>query len=350
MSLLQNEVWDMYFKETLIEVVKKSKRSIITYCINTIFILVFYYLLIGIKDVIYPLFVSMVILLVYIFIEVIFYKDLSHKLDIAKNSPDYEEESNNKIFNIISSLHRDYNKKLHTIDQKYKEKLSFFSQWIHNMKTSSTIIDLACEKGFNKDSKKRILKDIKDENQRLKSNLEQGLNFLRLDDFSKDYAIDEVSVYDMVCNVINSKKRDFIYNGIYPRVELDKKLSVYTDVKWCSYIIDQIINNSIKYSPKNSSKYIRITGKRNEETTSLIIEDEGIGIDKEDICRVFQPFFTGNNGRQNNNSTGIGLYMVKKISESLKHSVEIKSQRNKGTLVIITFTRPTQFTSNLSKL
>ncbi|MCT4592960.1 MAG: sensor histidine kinase [Anaeromicrobium sp.] len=336
----------MYLKEILIEVLKRSKRSIITYCINTIFILGFYYLLIGIEAITYPFFVSILILLVYIFVEVISYKELCHKLHIAKNSPDYEDESDDKIFNIISSLHRNYNKKLHTIDQKYKEKLFFFSQWIHNMKTSSTIIDLACEKGFHKDFNQRILKDIKDENERLKSNLEQGLNFLRLDDFAKDYAIDEVSVHDMVCNVINSKKRDFIYNGVYPKVELDKRLSVYTDVKWCSYIIHQIINNSIKYSPKNSSKYIRISGKRNEETTSLIIEDEGLGIDKEHISRVFEPFFTGNNGRKNSNSTGIGLYMVKKICESLKHSVQIKSQRNKGTSVIITFIHP----NNLLKM
>ncbi|MCY6372067.1 sensor histidine kinase [Clostridium ganghwense] len=330
----------MSFKETLIDVLKKCKRSLITYCINTIFILVFYYLLIGTKDVIYPFFISSIILLIYIFIEFISYKEFSYKLDIAQNSPDYEDISNNKVFSIISNLHKEYNKNLYAIEQKYKEKLSFFSQWIHNMKTSSTIIDLACEKGLNQDSKESVLKDIKDENEKLKSNLEQGLNFLRLDDFSKDYAINEVNIYDMVYNVINSKKRDFIYHGIFPKVDLDRNLSVHTDLKWCSYMIDQIIGNAIKYSSKNSNKFVRVTVKSNEDGISLIIADEGIGIDKEDISRVFEPFFTGKNGRKYNNSTGIGLYMVKKISESLKHRVEIKSQKNIGTSVIITFIRP----------
>ena len=344
MLLLQNEVWDMYFKETFINVLKKSKRSLITYCINTIFILVFYYLLIGTKDVIYPLFISIIFLIIYIIIEFISYKEFYYKLDIAQNSPDYEDISNDQVFIRISKLHKEYNKRLYTIEQKYKEKLSFFSQWIHNMKTSSTIIDLAYEKGLNKDSKDLVLKDIKDENEKLKSNLEQGLNFLRLYDFSKDYAINEVNVYDMVSNIINSKKRDFIYHGIFPKVDLDRNLSVHTDLKWCRYMIEQIIGNSIKYSSKNSNNFVRITAKNNEDIISLIIADEGIGIDKEDISRVFEPFFTGNNGRRHNHSTGIGLYMVKKISENLNHPVEIKSQKNRGTSVIITFLQP--FTNN----
>lgn len=339
MLLLQNEVSDMSFKETFIDVLKKYKKSLIAYCINTIFILAFYYLLIGTKDVIYPLFISIVILLIYIFIEFVSYKEFCYKLDIAQNSPDYEDISNDQVFIIISNLHKGYNKKLFGIEQKYKEKLSFFSQWIHNMKTSSTIIDLACEKGLNLNSKDLVLKDIKDENEKLKSNLEQGLNFLRLDDFSKDYAINEVNVFNMVSNIINSKKRDFIYHRIFPKIDLDRSLFVHTDLKWCSYIIEQIIDNSIKYSPKNSNKFVRITAKNNEDVISLIIEDEGIGIDKEDISRVFEPFFTGNNGRKHNNSTGIGLYMVKKISENLNHRVEIKSQKNIGTSVIITFIR-----------
>ncbi|WP_432405639.1 sensor histidine kinase [Wukongibacter sp. M2B1] len=330
----------MYFKETFINVLKKCKRSLIIYCINTIFILVFYYLLIGTKDVIYPLFISIVFLIIYIIIEFISYKEFYYKLDMAQNSPDYEDISNDQVFITISKLHKEYNKKLYAIEQKHKEKLSFSSQWIHNMKTSSTIIDLACEKGLNKDSKDWVLRDIKDENEKLKSNLEQGLNFLRLDDFSKDYAINEVNVYDMVSNIINSKKRDFIYHGIFPKMDLDRNLSVYTDLKWCRYMIEQIIGNSIKYSSKNSNKFVRITAKNNQDTISLIIADKGIGIDKEDISRVFEPFFTGNNGRRDNHSTGIGLYMVKKISENLKHPVEIKSQKNIGTSVIITFLQP----------
>lgn len=340
MLLLQNEVWDMYFKATLIDVLKKCKRSLITYCINTIFIFVFYYLLIGAKDIMYPLFISIAILLIHIFIEIILYKEFCYKLDIAQNSPDYQEISNDRVFIIISNLHKEYNKKLFGIEHKYKEKISFFSQWIHNMKTSSTIIDLACEKGLNQDSCQWVLNDIKDENEKLKSNLEQGLNFLRLDDFSKDYAINKVNIYDMVSNIINSKKRDFIYHGIFPKVDLDKNLSIHTDLKWCSYMIGQIIGNSIKYSPKNSNKFVRISAEKSNDAILLIIEDDGIGIDKEDISRVYEPFFTGNNGRKHNNSTGIGLYMVKKISESLKHPVEIKSQKNIGTSVIITFNDP----------
>jgi len=330
----------MSLKEILVEVLKRCKRSVTVYYINTFIILSFFYLLEGTRDIIYPFILSNVIIIVYMIIEFFSCKKFYEKLDIAHKSPDFEDAYGDKSLQVIGFLHRDYNKKLYEQDQKYREKLSFFSQWIHNMKTSSTVIGLACEKGMNGDFDKNILKDIEEENKKLEFNLENGLNVLRLDDFSKDYAIGEIPLYDMVSKVVNSKKRDFIYHGVFPKVKIDRELMVYTDLKWCSYMIEQIISNAIKYSPKNENKLISISAERNQESISLVIEDQGVGMDKEDISRVFQPFFTGNNGRRYSNSTGIGLYMVKKISKKLNHEVDIKSQKNIGTSVSITFIKP----------
>ncbi|WBW96860.1 sensor histidine kinase [Oceanirhabdus sp. W0125-5] len=330
----------MSFKEILVEVLKKCKRSIMVYYINTFIILSFYYLLMGTRDIIYPFILSNVVIIVYIIVEFFLCRQFYKKLYIAQTSPDFQDPNGDKSLQTIRLVHRHYIKKIYKLENKYNEKLSFFSHWIHNMKTSSTVIGLACEKGINGEIDENILHDIEEENKKLEYNLENGLNVLRLDDFSKDYAINEISLYNMVSKVVNSKKRDFIYHGVFPKVNIDKEIIVYTDLKWCSYIIEQIMSNAIKYSPKNEKKLINIWAERNENSISLVIEDQGIGMDKEDISRVFQPFFTGNNGRRYSNSTGIGLYMVKKISEKLNHEVEIKSQKNIGTTVIITFNKP----------
>ena len=99
------------------------------------------------------------------------------------------------------------------------------------------------------------------------------------------------------------------------------------------FILDQIINNSIKYTEINPK--IKIYTSQNKEQIKLIIEDNGIGIDPSDLPRVFDKGFTGINGRKKYNSTGIGLYLAKKLCDKLKHKIKIES--DEGTTVTITF-------------
>lgn len=202
------------------------------------------------------------------------------------------------------------------------------------MKTSVTVIGLACEKSSLSIDFKSCINDIEDENNILKKNLEECLNILRVDDFSRDYIINSCNLNELVNIVVNSKKRDFIYKGVYPKVNIDKDIYVYTDRKWFEYMLGQIISNSIKYS----NDKVEISAKNNiNNTIELLIKDNGIGISKEDLPRVFDPFFTGSNGRRERSATGIGLYMVKVISKKLGHSIEIESEFKYGTSVKITF-------------
>ncbi|WP_147535785.1 ATP-binding protein [Bacillus marasmi] len=102
--------------------------------------------------------------------------------------------------------------------------------------------------------------------------------------------------------------------------------------------MEQILSNAIKYSNVEKSEAIVIDVTEDEEDNVILsIKDEGIGIDAKDINRVFDPFFTGESGRRDRNATGIGLYMVKLISDRLGHKIRIQSQKDKGTTVQITF-------------
>jgi len=205
------------------------------------------------------------------------------------------------------------------------------------MKTSITVIDLACEKDELTNGSNKSIEDIKEENSILKKNLEECLNVLRLDDFSRDYITTSCNLREIVNTVVNSKKRDFIYKGVFPTVSINDDINIYTDKKWCIYMLEQIIANAIKYSEDKKGKKIEIGAVRNSEYIELLIKDEGIGISKEDLPRVFEPFFTGNNGRKERSSTGIGLYMVKIIVKKLGHGISLASQVDNGTEFKIVF-------------
>lgn len=329
----------MSLMELIVKVLQIKKRDLTALLLNSLFIILFYFLLFENSEIIYPLILSGTIILVYFIIETVKYKSFLQKLEESKTSPDYNNSKvdfkEEAVLNIIKEIHNDYLNKIYTLNQKIKTKDTLFSQWIHNMKTSITVIDLACEKSILSKKNNEYIDDIKEENISLKKNLEECLNLLRLEDFSRDYITDPCNLRELVNTAVNSKKRDFIYKSVFPKVNIAENINVYTDKKWCHYMIEQILSNSIKYS--NAGSKIDISAVDNSSKIELIIKDNGIGILEEDLPRVFDPFFTGSNGRNERSSTGIGLYMVKVISKKLGHAVEIESTPLSGTQFKIIF-------------
>lgn len=330
----------MSLMELIVKTFKAKKSDLIILFINTFVVILFYYLLFENSEILYPLALSLFVIFIYFVIEIIKHKNFNDKLIDSKNSPNYKNNNvtflEEEVLNTISDIHKDYQNKLHTLNNQISERDTLFSQWIHNMKTSITVIDLACEKRLLEVSDDKYIEDIKEENNTLRKNLEECLNVLRLDDFSRDYVTDPYNLRDIVNEVVNLKKRDFIYKRVFPKVNIEENLLIYTDKKWFSYMLEQVIANSIKYSKEKSGAIVEIEAKRKEDKIELFIKDSGIGIKEEDLPRVFEPFFTGDNGRKERSATGIGLYMVKLISKKLSHSVEINSQLNKGTIIKIT--------------
>lgn len=326
----------MSLMELIIKVAKVKFRDLIAFTINTLIILLFYFLFFKDSEIVYPLMLSAFIMVVYFIIEVVKYRGFLEKLNDSKNSPNYKLSdlsiNEEEVLDTISEIHSNYLKQIYTLNQQISDRNMLFSQWIHNMKTSVTVIGLACEKSKLSMDSKSCIDDIEEENNILKKNLEECLNILRVDDFSRDYIINSCNLNELVNNVVNSKKRDFIYKGVYPKVNIDKDIYVHTDKKWFEYMLGQIISNAIKYS----NDKVEISAK-NKNTIELLIKDNGIGIVKEDLPRIFDPFFTGSNGRKERSATGIGLYMVKIISKKLGNNIEIESELEYGTSVKITF-------------
>ena len=140
----------------------------------------------------------------------------------------------------------------------------------------------------------------------------------------------------MIKNVAMKNKDMIVENGINFSVN-DVENEVVTDNKWMEFIINQIMSNSFKYMKDHGEKELKIYSEKSEEGVVLHILDNGIGIPKRDLSRVFNKSFTGENGRKYAKSTGMGLYIAKGLCERLGHKIDIESEEGKYTEVRVTF-------------
>jgi hypothetical protein len=241
---------------------------------------------------------------------------------------------NRRLFNVIKDMRNRYSLEVSSLSEKIENQNAVFSQLFHGMKSSIAVIRLISEKaseaGYMNDV---AISDIMYENDKLKNSMEQALNMIRLDAFVNDYLPERIELADLVSGTINEHKRDFIYNGIYPK--LDGNDVVYTDHKWCGFIISQLISNSIKYSENGHNLFFDI--EKCGDMVELHITDNGIGIPPADLPRIFSMFYTGANGRKRKDSTGVGLFMVKHIADKLGITIGIDSAVNIGTTVTLSF-------------
>ncbi|MEW8962985.1 HAMP domain-containing histidine kinase [Romboutsia sp. CE17] len=236
------------------------------------------------------------------------------------------------VSNMLNQQYNQYRLKIQEQNKIHNDHLTFINHWIHQMKTPVSVINLLLQEYEGEE----VSSNIQQELDKIDKGLNMAMYFARLDQFQKDFSVEKVNLYNDVIELVNKERRLFIKNRIIPKVELDKDLVVYSDKKWLRFIIEQIIINGVKYS-KDYGKYLIIKNIENSEYIIINIIDEGIGIPKKDIKRVFEPFFTGKNGRKFGESTGMGLYIVKKVCDNLGHRVEIKSEIEKGTRVSILF-------------
>ena len=215
---------------------------------------------------------------------------------------------------------------------EYKKKSEDFKEyvelWIHEVKLPVSALTLMLH---NKNEDKKLQEQLS----RLDNYLEQILYYVRSENAEKDYLIKPINLRKVISNIA-LKNKDILLEKKIDFIVSDVDIEVLTDSKWLEFIINQIIDNSIKYS-KEQNAYIKILAKEEKNHIDLAIYDNGIGIKEEDLPRVFDKTYTGSNGRGNKNSTGMGLYIVKKLINKLGHKINIKSKENEFTLVKITF-------------
>lgn len=237
------------------------------------------------------------------------------------------------IYQIFYDINKSYIEEL----KDYKLSLTNFKEyielWIHEVKIPISSLVL-----MTHNSKETLPKKYTTQIDRLDNYIDQVLYYVRSNTSEEDFFIKEVSLQKIITSVALKNKDDLLENNIEFIVKTSNE-KVLTDEKWLEFILNQIISNSIKY--KRNIKVPKIEIKVEEATQKVIltITDNGIGIPKNDLPKVFNKSFTGTNGRTTTKSTGLGLYIAKNLLKKLGHKIEIESEVNKYTKVTITFSK-----------
>lgn len=212
-------------------------------------------------------------------------------------------------------------------EKEYKE---FVELWVHEIKNPITALELQINSIENFKEKRRLENEIRNINRLV----EKVLYYARSSFVEKDFLLEKISLKELVEETIKENARELIQAGIQVEMQnLDK--SVYADKKWMRFIISQIIMNSMKYKKEDAK--IVFQGEKDKECIILNIQDNGIGINKEDIERIFEKGFTGKNGRNTKKSTGMGLYLCKKLCNSMNLSINADSTEGEGCTMKIQF-------------
>ncbi len=214
-----------------------------------------------------------------------------------------------------------------------EEFKDYIEMWVHEVKLPLASLRLMCHNHKN-DISKRYVEQIR----KIDKFTEQVLYYVRSEHAEKDFLIKEVPLDKMITKVALNHKDDLLDNHIEFQVE-QLETVVLTDGKWLEFILNQIINNAIKYRDEKKESFIRITAEDLEDRTILHVKDNGIGIAESDLGRVFEKSFTGENGRRQAKSTGMGLYIANKLCGILGHLLRIESCKEQYTMVSITFAK-----------
>ena len=212
----------------------------------------------------------------------------------------------------------------------------YIELWVHEIKTPIALTKLVAE---NSEGKTKTI--IQNQSKKIEEYVDQVLYYSRSTDVSKDYIIKEFDIKETIKRVIRNNRYDLI-NGRF-QIDIEQVSdTVISDEKWVEFIINQIIVNSIKYKKNSDSKSnempeIKAYTKKISDKVILTIEDNGIGIIDKDIDKVFNKGFTGHNGRILGKSTGIGLYLCKKLCRKLGLNITLTSKYEQGTKVNIIF-------------
>ncbi|AIQ48089.1 histidine kinase [Paenibacillus sp. FSL R7-0273] len=204
---------------------------------------------------------------------------------------------------------------LNAIQDRQKETYDFIVSWFHEIKTPIAVMRLMQQTEMNPAS-------LEEELSRIEHYVDQALYYAKLDSFNKDYEIVNCSLEQLAKAAVKHHSKTFISKKIAVRLEVDGT-TVQSDSKWLLFILNQLVSNSLKYTADQG--LIAITSRTTPQEKLLVIRDNGVGIDRKDLPRIFERGFTGTNGRTFVKSTGMGLYLAQELSKKLGHYITCDS-------------------------
>ena len=210
-----------------------------------------------------------------------------------------------------------------------REYREYVEGWVHEIKTPITAARLICQK-LDGDTRRRLICEL----DQVQAHVERALFYARAESPERDCVIRQTQLSQLVAQAVGEHRALLIQSGV--RVETDGlDRSVYTDGKWAAFILGQLLQNAARY--RGPEPVVTISARPLGRQVQLTVADNGLGIPAQELPRVFDRGFTGSNGRARGGSTGIGLYLCKKLAVFLELGLEITSEEGRGTTVTLTF-------------
>lgn len=299
--------------------------------ITVIFAVMFYLYSLPSEPLVYAFILSLFAILIIEAIRFFAYQRKHGALSVLKKEA---EISIDKLCESADIIESDYQEIIHIIDgsrhvqisetdARLSEMQDYYSMWAHQIKTPIAAMNLLIQSSENEENE-----ELLDQLFRIEQYVDMVMQYLRADSMSNDITLTECSLDDIVKSAVRKYRKQFIRKKLILNMD-ELNCTVLTDEKWLQFVIEQIISNSLKYTHSGSvSIYMDPAVPK-----TLVIKDTGIGIREEDLPRIFENGFTGYNGRADKKSTGIGLYLCKKIMKRLSHTIRVESAVDKGTTV-----------------
>lgn len=210
-----------------------------------------------------------------------------------------------------------------------REYRDYVESWVHEIKTPITAAELIC-----RSAEPSLRQKLSQELAQIEAHVERALFYARAESPEKDFIIRQASLADIAAQAIDHHRTVLISNGV--RVETENlEHAVYTDSKWAVFILGQLLQNAARY--RSDKPVITLSARLLGKQVQLTVHDNGIGIPAHELPRIFDRGFTGSNGRSRGGSTGMGLYLCRKLTDSLEMELQITSTEGAGTTATVTF-------------
>ncbi len=225
----------------------------------------------------------------------------------------------------LRRMETEHIRKLNELQERQLESYRFMVSWFHEIKTPIAVLRLIEQTDPH-------AADMDEELSRIEHYVDQALYHAKLDSFHQDYEIEAVDLEPLTKSLVKQHAKTFIAKRI--KIGLDvKPLEVLSDRKWLSFVLHQLITNSLKYT--SSGGEVTISATETESEITLTVRDNGAGIDAKDLPRIFNRGFTGENGRAHAKSTGMGLYLAQELCGKLGHYLTVESEKGLYTAMTI---------------
>ena len=233
------------------------------------------------------------------------------------------------LIDVLKQTTKSMNDEIASYRRMNTEYQDYVETWIHEIKIPISCIDLICE-----NNKGEMASGVKEELSRIDGYVEQALYYARSTNLEKDYMIREIRLDKLIKETLKKHSKQLISAKATPHFD-NLSQTVYGDPKWLEFILGQLIANSIKY--KKETLTLTFSACEEQDYVLLYVSDDGIGIPESELPRIFEKGFTGTNGRSYTKSTGIGLYLCRKLCNKMHLSISATSVSGQGTTIQITF-------------